>query len=267
VTQDEDIAQLESFLTESAHDLIKECGGLRCFLSLSNNFAFDPDNVNVVYLASEGTIFMMTKNRVRRNSSRRTSESGRSSRTLSESSIPIFPMDDELPGPSGMSSNSSITSGYSTLSSNSSAIAEKSVKSVPAKDSISAESKKPLCKADNKMNAKAPEFKSLNELAKSFLNENSTEFTPESAPRKTSVSSQGSVEQMATLSAQSSFEEVHVNEKDGTSLSPVLTWSTNDLQSNILPAAGWSTEVIAPNKENDKDASQTQRSNTFETGL
>lgn len=61
IDSDEDVGHLLSILDTDSASIIISRGGLRDFLALSPTFAFDPDDTNVVYLAEEADIYLLSK--------------------------------------------------------------------------------------------------------------------------------------------------------------------------------------------------------------
>lgn len=61
VEKDKDVTDLFNILDTYSASIINSWGGLRNFLAISPTFAFDPDDSNIVYLAEEAEIYLLSK--------------------------------------------------------------------------------------------------------------------------------------------------------------------------------------------------------------
>ena len=61
VENDEDVTDLLNILDSYSASIINSWGGLGNFLAISPTFAFDPDDRNLVYLAEEADIYLLSK--------------------------------------------------------------------------------------------------------------------------------------------------------------------------------------------------------------
>ena len=61
VKNDKEVIDLLKILDNFSATIINSCGGLGKFLAMSNIFAFDPDDSDIVYLAEEADIYVLSK--------------------------------------------------------------------------------------------------------------------------------------------------------------------------------------------------------------